>query len=173
VCLFIWANRGLSFAPVIENFDRSSFKRNTDHTFHPRHLAWDWFSFSRPAIGVSQFYMLRAFVPGHDDMDRHPYQLTFEDLTNPACNFSCDDHPGQDAFLLPNILTCFGVSNGQILYYDTWVIRIIASVQRKPFIFTFSQESVLSHSVKWFKWFHFFLLSILNNTILPVSLRPE
>jgi hypothetical protein len=87
------------------------------------------------AIGVSQIDMLRPFVPGHNDMDRHPHQLTFEDLTNPACNFSCDDHLGLDTFLLPDILTCFDVFNGQMLYYDTWVIHIIAPVQPRPFMY--------------------------------------
>jgi hypothetical protein len=88
------------------------------------------------AIGVSQIEMLRPFVPGHDDMYRHPHQLTFEDLTNPACNFSCDDHPGRDIFLLTDILTCFDVSNGQMLYYVPWAIHIIAPVQPRPFMFT-------------------------------------
>jgi hypothetical protein len=69
------------------------------------------------AFGMSHIYILRPFVPGHDDTERHPHQLIFEDLTNPACNFSCDDHPGRDTFLLPDILTCFDVSNGQIPYY--------------------------------------------------------
>jgi hypothetical protein len=87
------------------------------------------------AIGVPQIDILRPFVPGHDDMDRHPYQLTFEDLTSPACNFSCDDHPGRDTFLLRDVLTCFDVSNGQMLYYDPWAIRIIAPVQPRPFMF--------------------------------------
>jgi hypothetical protein len=70
------------------------------------------------ALGVFHIYMLRPFVPGHDDMDRHPNHLAFENLTNSACNFSCDDHPGRDTFLLQDILTCFDVSNGQILCYD-------------------------------------------------------
>jgi hypothetical protein len=46
------------------------------------------------AIGVFPIDMLRPFVPCHDDMDPHRHQLTFEDLTNPACNFLYDDHPG-------------------------------------------------------------------------------
>jgi hypothetical protein len=98
-------------------------------------LAWDWFSFSRPAIGVSQIDMLRLFLSGHDHMDHHPHQLTFEDLTNPACNFSCDDHPGRDTFLLPDILTYFDAYNGQTLYYDPCAIHIRTSVQPRTFIF--------------------------------------
>jgi hypothetical protein len=67
-------------------------------------------------VGVSQVYLLKQFVTGHDDMDCHLHQLTVDDLTSPTCNFSCDDHSGRDAFLLPDILTWFNVSNGQIPY---------------------------------------------------------
>jgi hypothetical protein len=87
------------------------------------------------AIGVFQIDMLRPFAPGHDDMDRHPHQLAFENLTSPACNFSCDDRPGRDTFLLPDVLTCFNASNDQMLYYDPWAIHIIAPVQLRPFMF--------------------------------------
>jgi hypothetical protein len=86
------------------------------------------------AIGMRQIDTLRPVLTGHDDMDRHPHQLTFEDLTNSACSFSCDDHSGQNTFLLPDILTCFDVSNGQMLYYGPWTIYIIGSVQPRPFM---------------------------------------
>jgi hypothetical protein len=29
------------------------------------------------AIGLFHVYMLRSFVPGHDDMDRRPHQFPF------------------------------------------------------------------------------------------------
>jgi hypothetical protein len=86
------------------------------------------------AIGVSHIYMLTPFVPGHDDMDRRPYQLAFGDLTNPACNFSWSDHPDRDVFLLPDILPCFDISNGQILYSEPWAVRIIDPIQPRPFL---------------------------------------
>jgi hypothetical protein len=68
-------------------------------------------------------------------MDHRQHQLTFGDLTNLAGNFPCDDHPGRDSFLLPDILTCLDVSNGQMPYYDPWAIHIIAPIQLRPFIF--------------------------------------
>jgi hypothetical protein len=87
------------------------------------------------AIGVSQNYIRKPFVSRRSDMDHHPHQLSFKDSTNPACNFSCGDHLGQDTFLLPDIVTCFDVANGQMLYYDPWAIHVIAPVQPRSFMF--------------------------------------
>jgi hypothetical protein len=63
------------------------------------------------ANGVSQIYIPKPFVHGPHFVDRDPHQFPFEDLTNPPCSFSGNDHPGRCMLILPEVLTARDLSN--------------------------------------------------------------
>jgi hypothetical protein len=44
--------------------------------------------------GVFRIYIPKPFVHGYHYVDRDPHQFPFEDLINPPCSFSGNDHPG-------------------------------------------------------------------------------